>query len=284
MCSLPEMRSADRPPSSKRLPPDIKRWRRSTLLQQQDLAAFALEVAARPAPGEDWAEIPKGIGREERVRSLHVEAVERVGGFAEVDLNFSEAEARHEAERCLNCGICCECMECVRSCEAKAIDHHMPAEDLQVKVGSIIFGHRLRPDGSKPYAAVRLRRLPERLHEPRVRAVEQCHRSDRRPDTDPRRKRPVHAHAAKRRHSALHRQPGRKLPRILLAGVLHVRAQIHPPHQGKNRPRHPRLRFLHRSAVLRQRLRGVLPPLPGGGHGLHPRQGGRDHRPGRLRR
>jgi heterodisulfide reductase subunit A len=55
-----------------------------------------------------------------------------------VDLNFEEADARREAARCLNCGICCECMECVRVCEAKAIDHGMQAEDLQVKVGSII--------------------------------------------------------------------------------------------------------------------------------------------------
>ena len=61
-----------------------------------------------------------------------------LGGFAEVDLNFDETEARREAGRCLNCGVCCECMECVRVCEAKAIDHGMRAEELQVKVGSII--------------------------------------------------------------------------------------------------------------------------------------------------
>jgi len=107
-------------------------------LQHQDLSAFAAEVSARPAPGEDWAGIPTGVDRQERVRSRHLDAGERVAGFAEVDRNFPETEARREAERCLNCGSCCECMECVRVCEAKAIDHGMPAEDLQVKVGSII--------------------------------------------------------------------------------------------------------------------------------------------------
>jgi heterodisulfide reductase subunit A len=107
-------------------------------LRQQDLAAVAAEAVTRPAPGEDWAEVPRGIPKQERVRSRQLDVAQRVGGFFEVDLNFSEEEARREAGRCLNCGICCECMECVRACEAKAIDHRMPAEELQVKVGSII--------------------------------------------------------------------------------------------------------------------------------------------------
>jgi heterodisulfide reductase subunit A len=107
-------------------------------LRQQDAAAMAAEATAQLPPGEDWAEIPKGVGRQERVRSGHLDAAQRVAGFAEVDLNFSEDEARQEAGRCLNCGSCCECMECVKVCEAKAIDHRMPAEEIQVKVGSII--------------------------------------------------------------------------------------------------------------------------------------------------
>jgi heterodisulfide reductase subunit A len=107
-------------------------------LQQQDLSELEAQAAARPEPAGDWAAIPAGIVRQERVRSGHLEASERVVGFEEVDLNFGEAEARREAARCLNCGVCCECMECLRACEAKAIDHGMPAEELQVKVGSII--------------------------------------------------------------------------------------------------------------------------------------------------
>ncbi len=107
-------------------------------LRREDREAMAVEAAAQAPPGEDWAEVPRGIGRQERVRSRQLAAVRRVGGFAEVDLNFGEEEARQEAGRCLNCGVCCECMECVQVCEAKAIDHRMRAEELQVKVGSII--------------------------------------------------------------------------------------------------------------------------------------------------
>jgi heterodisulfide reductase subunit A len=107
-------------------------------IRQEDLAGLAAEMAARPPAGEDWTDIPKGLQRQERASAHHLGAAERIAGFAEVDLNFGDTEARREANRCLNCGICCECMECVRVCEAKAIDHGMQAEDLQVKVGSII--------------------------------------------------------------------------------------------------------------------------------------------------
>ncbi len=107
-------------------------------LQQQDLSPLEARAAVRPAPAGDWAAIPAGIGRQERARSAQLDAPARVAGFEEVDRNFGAAEARREAARCLNCGDCCECMECVRACEAKAIDHAMPAEELQVQVGSII--------------------------------------------------------------------------------------------------------------------------------------------------
>jgi heterodisulfide reductase subunit A len=107
-------------------------------LQQQELSAMAGEAPAGAGRQGDWAAIPSGVGRQDRVRSLRLGAADRVAGFDEVDRCFAEADARREAGRCLNCGICCECMECVRACEAQAIDHRMQAEELQLKVGSII--------------------------------------------------------------------------------------------------------------------------------------------------
>jgi heterodisulfide reductase subunit A len=107
-------------------------------LQAQDLAFLEAEAVGRAEPPANWAAIPAGIGRQERVRGGHLETSTRVSGFEEVDLNFAEADAQREAARCLNCGICCECMACVQACEAKAIDHTMRAEELEVKVGSII--------------------------------------------------------------------------------------------------------------------------------------------------
>ena len=51
---------------------------------------------------------------------------------------MDEAAARQEAARCLNCGVCSECMACVSVCEAKAIDHTMTATQETIQVGSII--------------------------------------------------------------------------------------------------------------------------------------------------
>ncbi len=43
--------------------------------------------------------------------------------FDEIAKGYTEAEAQAEAARCLNCGICSECMQCVAVCQAGAISH-----------------------------------------------------------------------------------------------------------------------------------------------------------------
>ena len=47
--------------------------------------------------------------------------------FNEVQLGFQEEQTRREAERCLACGICSECYQCVDACLAKAVDHDQQA-------------------------------------------------------------------------------------------------------------------------------------------------------------
>ncbi len=52
---------------------------------------------------------------------------------------FTEEIALKEADRCLSCGICSECLMCVENCKAEAIEHEMPRETLlDLHVGSII--------------------------------------------------------------------------------------------------------------------------------------------------
>jgi heterodisulfide reductase subunit A-like polyferredoxin len=52
---------------------------------------------------------------------------------------FTEDQAIQEATRCLNCGICSECLECVTACgELEAIDHDMGEENITLDVGSVI--------------------------------------------------------------------------------------------------------------------------------------------------
>jgi heterodisulfide reductase subunit A len=63
---------------------------------------------------------------------------ERKGSFAEVEQGLDDETAIEEAKRCLNCGICSECLECVKVCEQGAINHEMQDEFVEVDVGSMI--------------------------------------------------------------------------------------------------------------------------------------------------
>ncbi len=105
---------------------------------EEDLEGFALSLANRPAPGSDWADIPEGITPQPRVQPAHAFDPARALTFDEENPGMSEQDARQEAARCLNCGVCSECMACVSVCEAKAIDHSMAAAQETIQVGSII--------------------------------------------------------------------------------------------------------------------------------------------------
>ncbi len=63
---------------------------------------------------------------------------ERKTSFEEVGIGFAEAQAIAEANRCLACGICSECYQCVDVCLAKAIDHDMKVEEEIIEVGAVI--------------------------------------------------------------------------------------------------------------------------------------------------
>lgn len=72
----------------------------------------------------------------EKMPTLSLE--QRLSGFEEVELGFTEEVAIREANRCLNCGNCSECLMCVSTCKAEAINHQMGEEFVEVQVGSVI--------------------------------------------------------------------------------------------------------------------------------------------------
>jgi heterodisulfide reductase subunit A-like polyferredoxin len=83
--------------------------------------------------------------------------------FLEVSFGYDETEARTEAQRCLRCGICSECYQCVKACLAKAVDHSQADETLEVTVGSVI----LCP-GSDPYDPSKLENIYHYKSSPNV--------------------------------------------------------------------------------------------------------------------
>lgn len=95
------------------------------------------EVKHRVAVGQASA-----VARSEPARRL---PAERIGDFEEIAFALTEGQARLEAGRCLRCGICSECNQCVFACRAGAIDHAETEHLLDLNVGAVILTPGLEP-------------------------------------------------------------------------------------------------------------------------------------------
>lgn len=93
-----------------------------------------------------------GVLMQKQVPMPTLEPARRRTSFEEVHTGYSREMAIAEAQRCLDCGICCNCQLCTTVCEAKAIDFSMQDEIREVEVGAIILA-----TGFKPFDA---RRIP----------------------------------------------------------------------------------------------------------------------------
>jgi heterodisulfide reductase subunit A-like polyferredoxin len=115
----------------------------------------AAESIARYLDGRDLAEgrkpdsgdspLYRPVPEEEPERKREVMPVlaanERQGNFKEVELGYDEATGQEEASRCLNCGYCCECFQCVAACGPHAVTvetHGQETQRLELEVGSVI--------------------------------------------------------------------------------------------------------------------------------------------------
>ena len=115
----------------------------------------AAESIARYLDGKDMKEgrkptqpenpiyrpMPKDEPKRPRAKMAEVPPEERRHDFREVELGFKEEEGREEASRCINCGYCCECYQCVKVCGAGAVTletHCQRPEEVALEVGSII--------------------------------------------------------------------------------------------------------------------------------------------------
>jgi len=94
-----------------------------------------------PPMATNWTEIPDDEPVKHRLKIPTLAIEKRFSGFEEVNLNVDEESAREEAGRCINCGGCCECYECVDVCKAQAVTletHNQKTETLSIDVGSVI--------------------------------------------------------------------------------------------------------------------------------------------------
>jgi heterodisulfide reductase subunit A-like polyferredoxin len=92
--------------------------------------------------------IPKNISKEARAKMPELALEQRQGNFKEVELGYDENAGQSEAHRCLNCGYCCECFQCVEVCEAQAVTletHFEKPETQKLEVGSIILAPGFQP-------------------------------------------------------------------------------------------------------------------------------------------
>jgi heterodisulfide reductase subunit A-like polyferredoxin len=106
-----------------------------------------------PPMGTNWVAPPKDEPVKDRLKIPTLPVEKRISGFEEVNLCADEVSARQEADRCLNCGGCCECYQCVAACEAEAVTldtHAQQEETTTIHVGSVILAPGFQPfDPSK---------------------------------------------------------------------------------------------------------------------------------------
>ena len=119
-------------------------------LQGEELPA---EWQDEPPMGTNWVAPPKDEPRKDRLKIPTLPVEKRISGYEEVNLCADEESAKQEADRCLNCGGCCECYQCVAMCEAEAVTletHAQQEETTTINVGSVVLAPGFQPfDPSK---------------------------------------------------------------------------------------------------------------------------------------
>lgn len=119
------------------------------MLQGRDL------YEGRPKPWEAVIDVSiEGQTTQARTKMSHAPAGQRVKNFNEVQLGYVENESLLEAQRCLKCGVCSECYQCVDACLANAVDHDQTAIEKEIEIGSVVLTTGSRPYDPSPLEAL----------------------------------------------------------------------------------------------------------------------------------
>jgi len=91
---------------------------------------------------------------EKRIQMPALSPKDRKNNFREVELLPTEERAMEEARRCLMCGPCMECAECIKDCQKKLLAISVPeAIDEEILVRTRWISDRFPPD-EKPWEAI----------------------------------------------------------------------------------------------------------------------------------
>jgi len=107
-------------------------------LQGKELPA---ERQAKSPAGQNWTAVAQDEPATQRLKPPTLPVDTRLAGFEEVNLVPDENSARQEAARCIDCGGCCECMQCVAACKAEAVTattHAQQEEMVSIETGAVI--------------------------------------------------------------------------------------------------------------------------------------------------
>lgn len=121
-------------------------------------------VDLREGREREWKAVEQvrteGYDRLPRQRMPRLAPEKRTGNFNEVQLGFTEEQAKQEAQRCLNCGICSECYQCVDACLANAVIHDDQPVEREIAVGAVIMAPGFQPFQPIAYDTYGYARLP----------------------------------------------------------------------------------------------------------------------------
>ena len=113
------------------------------MLDQEDLAKGRQKLELPEDP--QWNPVPPDVAKTERAHMAHRSGGERKNDFDQFELGLTSAQAAAEGGRCLNCGVCCECLQCVAACKAHAPCHDEQPRELALEVGSVILAPGFDP-------------------------------------------------------------------------------------------------------------------------------------------
>jgi NADPH-dependent glutamate synthase beta subunit-like oxidoreductase/Pyruvate/2-oxoacid:ferredoxin oxidoreductase delta subunit len=103
------------------------------------LPAEELVVSAREMPIAQRTLLPEELTSKPRHPSPTIPMARRIHSYAEVELGYDAQTAMAEAQRCLQCGPCSECLACEAVCEPRAIVHDEHEQFTELEIGAILW-------------------------------------------------------------------------------------------------------------------------------------------------